>query len=1275
MRIIILFYLIFLSNNLFSQSLKFDVDWNGTEEYFIGKKSFIIPNSKNFKNNYAYSGYYKIVNQWQDDKIIDQSSVIISNIQYSNLNIEQFSGLKEIDFQENVELNLNSSISKNKIFSFLEITPIILQNGVYKKIESFDIDYKYSTKSKVNRTLTEPSVMRNGDWFQFFVHQTGIHKIDKDFLEDLGVDTDNINPKKIKIFGHGGGMLTMENLDNFLIDPVENSIKVVGEEDGVFNSDDYILFYASGPEGFNSESNTNLNLYENKISYFLSVGSGDGLRISDLIEPSDDSAFTIDFYTNYKFYENDDYNLAKIGRRWFGDRFDFENVKNFQFDIDDLILEHPVKLKITAAATSEIITTMSVDVNSSQLTTMVFGPIGDPILATGDSFSSNINLNSSTANIKLTYNNNGNPASSGYLDYISIEGRSNLNFNNSQLIFYNSDIDDDYNIVNYEITNAQNIMSIWNISDISNVTEILPDQANTFSFKSIYSTLNRFIAYDGQEFYTPTIESDNEIVNQNLKENIFLNSQNQFEEVDYIIIARSDMLFQAERLAEINRQVNSLNVKVVELQKIYNEFSSGNQDISAIRNFIRYVYENTDNNNSLKYLCLFGDASYDFKDRISNNTNVIPSWNSLNSFSLSSSYVSDDFFGMMDLGEGLMTNSNKLDIAVGRILADSNGRAKDLVDKIETYYNQDSYDDWRNKIMVISDDVDEPWENIIQSTSNNIADLITVNKPFFNAKKILSDAFNQETSSGGERYPEVKNQIINGIKQGALVVNYFGHGGEDGLARERIFDKIDAAEITNNNRLNCFVSVTCEFTKFDNPNRQTAGEYLYWNKNGGSVALITTTRQIFVSVGVNFNLTLENYLFSLDSNSYTSMAESLRLTKIDPSISNSEQRRLVFFIGDPAMKLAIPQPEIIITHINDIPVGEFDSNIRGLDMVNIRGEVLNSDGFILDDYQGELTVTVYDKEIQRSTLGNDGTTDNLGNPIILDFKTLGETLFRGKSSINNGEFQFSFVVPKDVGMQIDFGKFSFYAKQTNNLKDKNGYNLSVMIGGINENAEEDNTGPEIELFMNDESFISGGITNENPNLIVKLFDENGINTSSGVGHDIVATIDSEDADSYILNDYYQANVDDFQNGTVNFPLNNISPGTHTLRLKAWDVYNNSSESEIEFTVFDEDQDLVIENVLNYPNPFINYTEFWFNHNSSSALNVTIQIFTISGRLVKTIFGTTDSSGNNSFSRDFFWDGKDDFGDKVAKGVYIYKLSVRSESLNKSVSKIEKLVIL
>ena len=1274
MRIITFLALILISANFFSQSSQIDINWEGNEHYNIANMSLIVPKSKDFKNNYSYGDYYRIVKQWESDRIIDESSIEISNIIYSDIDISQFNGLEKINFPKEASFNFNSSISKNLIFSFLELDPIIFKDGKYKKVESFVVTHRYSEKSKNNKNLIQSSVMRNGDWYQFFVYESGIHKIDRNFLENLGINSESIDPRKIKIFGHGGEMLSMQNTENFMVDPVENSIKIIGEEDGSFDSNDYILFYALGPNAYSSENDTNLNLYEDKISYFLSVGSEDGLRISDLVEPVGETSFMIDYYTNYQFHEVDDYNLAKIGRRWFGDRFDYENVKTFSFNIDNLIVDQPVNLKVSAAATSEIVTSMSIELNGTQLSTMVFGSIGDPILATGDSFSSNINLNSSDANIKLTYNNNGNPASSAYLDYISIEAISGLNFNGGQLTFYNDNLDYESEIVSYQISNGDNILGVWDISDISNVLEIPHNQESNLAFKSIYSSTNKFIAYDGVDFYTPTIEDNPQISNQNIKENIFLNSFNEIEPIDYIIIARSDMLFEAERLGNINREVNGLNVKVVELQKIYNEFSTGNQDISAIRNFIRYVYNNSNNNNSLKYLCLFGDASYDYKDRIPNNTNIIPSWNSLNSFSLSSSYVSDDFFGMMDLGEGTMTNSDKLDIAVGRILADSNSRAKDLVDKIETYYSQNSYSDWRNKIIVVSDDVDEPWENIIQSTSNDIADLITENKPFFNAKKILADAFNQETSSGGERYPEVKSQLINGMKQGALVVNYFGHGGEDGLARERIFDKIDAVDITND-KFNCFVSVTCEFTKFDNPNRETAGEYLYWNKNGGSIALITTTRQIFVSVGVNFNLTLENYLFSLYSDSYTSMAEALRLTKIDPSISNSDQRRLVFFIGDPAMKLSIPEPQIIITHINDIPIDEFESNIRGLDLVNVKGNVLDSNGQIIDNYQGELTSTVYDKEIQRSTLGNDGTTDNSGNPILLDFKTLGEILFRGKSSISNGEFEFNFVVPRDVGMQVDFGKFSFYSKQNNSLQDKNGYDLSVLMGGINENADEDNIGPEIELFMNDESFINGGITNENPNLIVKLFDENGINTSSGVGHDIIATIDSNQENSYVLNDYYEANIDDFQNGTINFPLSDISPGSHTLSLKAWDVYNNSSESEIEFTVFDEDEDLVIENVINYPNPFINYTEFWFNHNSSTPLSVTIQVFTVSGKLVKTILGITESFGNNSFSRDFHWDGRDDFGDKVAKGVYIYKLNVRSESLNKSVSKIEKLVIL
>ena len=1275
MRIVNLICFFLFHVIIHAQSLEISVKWDGSEVLEMGKKYYEIPYSKNFDNNFSFGHHYKIVQQWEDDNLIDPNSVKISDLKYSDINLKDYSGFEKLKFEDELRLKIQSSISKNKIFSFLELSPIIYLDGKYKKVDGFKIEFKYSNSNKSLKNSIQQSVMRNGQWYQFYVEETGIHRIDKDFLQDLGIDLNIINPKKIKIFGQGGNMLDLINEEEYKLDPIENSIKVFGEDDGEFNSNDFILFYATGPEGFNSQSNTNLNLYEDRVKYFLSIGGEDGLRIDNFEEPIGQATQNIDYYTDYKFIETDNYNLAKIGRRWFGDRFDFENVKNFQFNFENLKAEIPVKLKVYAAATSEISTSMSIDVNNSPLTNLFFGPIGDPILAVGDDYSSDISLNSSETNIRLTYNNNGNPSSSAYLDYISLEGTSNLIFNNGQLIFYNNDINYVDQIVSYQISNSQNINKIWDISNISDIKEISPQNQNIFSFNSVFLPSNKFIAFDGNEFYIPSIGDFPQIANQNLKEDIFSNSFSEIIPIDYIIIARSDMLNQAERLANINREIYGLNVKVVELQKIYNEFNSGNQDIAAIRNFIRYVYNNEINNDALKYLCLFGDASYDYKDRISNNTNIIPSWHSLNSYSLSSSFISDDFYGMMDLGEGLMSNSDKLDIAVGRILADSNERAIDLVDKIESYYDQESYGDWRNKLIVISDDVDEPWENIIQTTSNDIADMISNNKPSFNTKKILSDAYNQETSSGGERYPEVKSQIINGMKQGALVVNYFGHGGEDGLARERIFDKIDAAEINNRNKLNCFVSVTCEFTKFDNPNRETAGEFLYWNKNGGSVALITTTRQIFVSVGVNFNLTLENYLFSLNSETYTSMAEALRLTKTDPTISSSDQRRLVFFIGDPAMKLAIPSPDIRITKINDIAIENFQSNIRGLDLVNIKGGVFGGDGILLDSYNGELTATVFDKNIERSTLGNDGTTNSLNDPIILNFETLGEILFRGKSSISDGQFEFNFVTPKDVGMNIDHGKFSFYSKESNNLQDNNGHNLSVLIGGINEDADDDNIGPEINLFMNDESFITGGITNENPNLIAKLFDENGINTSSGIGHDIVAILDSNEADAFRLNEYYEANLDDYQNGSINFPLNDLSPGPHTLRLKAWDVYNNSSESEIDFVVFDEDEDLVIDNVLNYPNPFFNYTEFWFNHNSSSSLNVTIQIFTISGRLVKTIIGSTSSALNDSFSRDFSWDGRDDYGDKLAKGVYIYKISLRSEILNKSVSKTEKLVIL
>ena len=1276
MRYFLLFVFIAISSIGFSQSKEININWDGYRVFSTSSAQFEIPYFNNHNFNFTPSKGISLSVQWSENIEIDHNSIVIENVTFSDITTENLKQLDKNIIPNELTYDIRTSISRGKIYLFLELFPLINQNGDFKKVNSFRFSYKKGVSNRLKRQRIQNSVLSTGEWYKFYVDKSGIFRLNRSFLSQLGLNTNNIDPRNIKIFGNGGNMLPLSNSVEYPIDPIENAIKIHGEDDGVFNNSDYILFYAQGPNGYNSDSNTNLNLYSDKTAYFINISPSPGKRITENVQPVNTANTIVDSYTAYKYHELDEYNIAKIGRRWFGDRFDFESNKTFEFTFPNLRTSEPINFRVYTAAVSEISTSMSVEINNQEVSNLNYSSINDPILVSGDYYAGEIMVSNSNISVDLNYNNNGNPSSVAYLDYISLEGTCDLNYNGDQFSFHNKNVLDLSGIAQYNITNANSISNIWEITDLNNVSEIfIDDSESTVSFKALLGEEKRYIAFNQESFYEPIIEGETNVENQNLKFDIFLDDQNQFQDLDYLIICRSDMLYEAERLAQINRDFNNLNVKVVTLEKIYNEFSSGTQDIAAIRNFVKYIYFNaSDDANRIKYLCLFGDASFDYKDRISQNTNIVPSWHSLNSYSLASAYVSDDFFGMMDENEGMMENSDKLDIAVGRILADSPQRATDLVDKISNYYNENSYGDWRNKLIVISDDVDEPWESIIQGTSNSLADLITDNKPFFNVKKILSDAYVQESSSGGERYPEVNKAIIDGIELGALAVNYFGHGGEDGIARERIFDRIDATELSNENKLNCFVAVTCEFTKFDNPGRNTAGEFLYWNKNGGAIALITTTRQIFVSVGVNFNLTLENYLFSLNSDNYHTMAEALRLTKNDPSISGSDQRRLVFFIGDPAMKLAIPKPNIRITEINDIPIDEFTEPFQGLSSVKIEGQIDDEFGNKIDDYQGELVTTVFDKNIERSTLGNDGTSQN-DSPIILNFTTLGEVLFRGRSSIENGDFDVNFIVPRDVVMEVGNGKMSFYSKSNSNLMDQNGSNLDILIGGINENAAEDNMGPEIELFMNDEAFISGGITNENPHLLVKLFDENGINTSSGIGHDIVAVLDDDVANSFRLNDYYEANLDDYQNGTINYPLRDISPGLHTLRLKAWDVYNNSSTSEIQFVVHDQDLELVISNVLNYPNPFINYTEFWFNHNSSSDLSVSIQIFTISGKLVKTINGYVNTTNSSSLSRDLFWDARDDFGDKVAKGVYIYRLTVRSDQIGKQVSKTEKLVIL
>jgi hypothetical protein len=326
--------------------------------------------------------------------------------------------------------------------------------------------------------------------------------------------------------------------------------------------------------------------------------------------------------------------------------------------------------------------------------------------------------------------------------------------------------------------------------------------------------------------------------------------------------------------------------------------------------------------------------------------------------------------------------------------------------------------------------------------------------------------------------------------------------------------------------------------------------------------------------------------------------------------------------------------------------------------------VVDNSNLVLTDFNGSLSTTAFDKPIDKTTLDNDG----FGVKMIFD--TQDSKLFRGKSTVENGYFKFDFIVPKDIKIAYGKGKLSFYAE--NGELDKAGYNFDVVVGGINKDAPDDTVGPEIKLFMNDESFIEGGNTNVSPNLIAVLSDPSGINTSlTAVDHDIVGILDGDNTNPIILNDFYQTELNDFTNGKVSYRLRDLAVGSHTLKIKAWDTYNNSSEATLNFVVV-SDAILNLENVLNYPNPFINYTEFWFNHNKPNEnLEVQVQVFTISGKLIKTINQNVITTGN--LARSVTWNGLDDFGNKIGKGVYVYKLKVKSSNL--AAEKYEKLVIL
>jgi hypothetical protein len=1111
---------------------------------------------------------------------------------------------------------------------------------------------------------TVNSVLSSGDWFKFSVDTTGVFKIDKNFLQQLGVSTNNLNPKKIQIYGNGGNLLPVLNSDFRYNDLQENAIYIKGENDGSFDSSDFILFYAKGAHDWivDTEQNTakhRQNIYSNEAYYFLTVSNTDGKRVQQKSLLTANAISQITTFNDYVFLEKEEINILAAGTQWFfDDDFNIENTQHFKIPFPNAISNDPVSIRIRGVSMSFGSTTMAVKVNGEALYDLNFSSLNPSSLtkASVSERTAEVQNSGDIIDVSITYDNRGNPSAKAFLDFIEVVGKKELIANGNQFSFRSFEQANTVGPVKYKIQDNSTIFQVWDVSNPLEPKNIINEEDNTsdFTFKDNGGVLNEYVVLSQNDYYTPKLLQNGRVVNQNL---------HALQDINYLVITNSELFSEAQRLADYHQNNSNLSTKVVLLDEIYNEFSSGSKDITGIRDFIKHVHiTNSTVEKKLKYVCFFGDASYDYKDRITGNNNIVPVKLSEKSFNLATSYVTDDFFVMLDDNEGEMSSRHTIDVASSRIPVSTIVQAKEVVDKILTYYNKDAIGDWRNTITFLADDIDANGEQVIEQGVESIADEIKVNKPIFNINKIYLDSYVQENSSGGERYPEVKEAITNAIEKGTLVFDYFGHGGEDGFASERILDKSQIQNFNNPNTLPLLITVTCDFSRFDNPSRTTAGELTFWNSKGGAASMITTTREVFISVGQNFNLQLIRILLEFENEDLT-IAESLMKTKNE--FSNT-QKFFIYHFGDPAMKLSVPKPNVLITKMNGKELSQPIDTLKALSKVSFEGVVVDNTNVVLNDFNGSLSTTVFDKRIDKTTLDNDG----FGIKMIFD--TQDSKLFRGKSTVENGTFKFDFIVPKDIKIAYGKGKLSFYAE--NGEIDKAGYNFDVVVGGIDKNAPEDTVGPEINLFMNDESFIDGANTNASPNLIAVLSDSSGINTSiTAVDHDIVGILDGDTTNPITLNDFYQTELNDYTKGKVNYKLRDLEVGPHSIKIKAWDTYNNSSETTLNFTVVN-DAILNLENVLNYPNPFVNYTEFWFNHNKpNEVLEVQVQVFTISGKLIKTINQNIITTGN--LSRSISWNGLDDFGNKIGKGVYIYKLKVKSTISNLTSEKFEKLVIL
>lgn len=1243
------------------------LQWNGIQEErnLYDTTSYISLESAGYENGTPV--YYQSLPIF-DDRV--KAEVQLEEVKVMPLSPDELRLVASHRFATDFEVSALPLRSRDESLLSVRIVPFRQRGGQIEKLVSARLVTRLTPdfRSPANAPrYARESAMASGEWYKIGLPETGIYKLTYSDLSDLGINVAQVDPRQIRIYHNGGGVLPEMNAEARHDDLVELPIYVSGEADGKFDNGDYILFYGRGPVCWNLEANNSYylhgqNPFDDYAYAFVVLGKGQGKRIAEATDQPTETGEVVSQFLDRQVHELDEFNLNETGRTYYGDKMDFSSSKRFDFWFPNVVKTRQARITTALAGRNQVQETFDVLVDNVKRATYVIPAFSKYVYANEVGGSVLANPVSDTMRVTLRHNASGASTSEGYVDYIVVNVWRKLSFTGNQMQFRNPEVSINNKVYEFQLSNASQHVQVWDVTNPVSPS-IVKGQLNdnVLGFKAYGNVKNEFIAFNGNSFCTA--KAMGRVDNQNL---------HGVRDVDFVILSYEGFLPQAERLKVIHNRLDpDLNIFITTPEMVYNEFSCGAKDITAIRDFCRMLYLDSTSGRNVKYLLLLGDCSYDYKNR-TGIVDFVPAYESVKSLSMLETFVTDDYFGFMDENEGSI-NSSLADIGVGRFPVSNLEQATQIVDKIERYIVKDetTMQPWRNAVTFVTDDEG----GFVRNAEEMAAMLKNVGGTGVVVDKIYLDAYQQVSAPGGEICPEMNAAINSRMEKGTLVLNYTGHGGEVQLAEEKILQRKDVDSWRNAPMYPLMITGTCEFSRYDDHLRTSLGEYAFLNQYGGMIAMFTTSRVTQGDDNKRFNMGVYDNLFRIHGGEHYRLGDVYRMAK---TRGTNVEKRYVFF-GDPALRLAYPKWTVETVSINgqypgydldSIPVNDsvwvtnpvYHDTIRALQPVVIEGVVKDLEGRVATGFNGVVSVIVYDKEAELSTFGTSAD--------VIDFKLHNSVIFNGKTEVENGKFKIDFVVPRDISYRFGKGLINYYA--TDYVEEANGNCDSFIIGGFYDDAYQDEEAPEVRLFIDDTLFVNGGLTGQNPLLLAFVEDESGINTTgAGIGHDIMATLTGTTRNSYCLNSYFVAQVDKPGKGVISYKLHDLPDGDYTLTLKVWDIYNNSGTASVDFTVVNN-EGIQIENLTNAPNPVTDETYFVFDHNQvGNNVKVDIYIFDIMGRWVTTL--SEQVSGTSARIAPIRWNGRGAHGEVLRNGVYVYRL-VATNDQGETASLVSKLIL-